>query len=660
MINCCIARKKAREEVERKVQGMDINADSSGDSEEDEFFECLNEDEGAQSRHQLLWNRPVGRLAKHPTLRLVQTGEPLYLPVTQDPVPKTEDQLEEDAQVMMQLGTDKNASEMRARLMSASLLSDMESFKCRPSSVIGRSLRYDVAAHTTSSQIASTAASDSVVKKVESIVLYIASARCVWVRRTMSTFDGNLKQLKSFRQTAERKIQQEQQKFLGQLCRLFTGWLKDELELPNLRNIFRPKEIESLLSDVIRFRAGGRNEFIKFVARSGFKVEPTFDQERNPLVHRTTAVHHAAAYCMFASSELKDVIRHLIEIYGNVNYSTNPDSHTFIRSACLTLMISPRNSSKPGKTLIVSKTYQAANPSAQLEDFIRWYSPRDWIEDSESNDKDEWGQTPGKLSPRMLIPNNPWASTWTSAQPVPAYRQKRLFDDTREAEKVIHFLTNKRLGQVGQLLLPVLTHAALVALHEKKTSSLQGLPDVLQAIHSRLQFATKPIQQKLQLYEDIIRDMESVETLVAQMNSLQLKLSDNEGDAQDKELQAFVVQLMRGKEVSVPNGPRGALGNRISKMFSDAQKVPQFYFYTDQGFFQSIFANFYFHCRRRTRVAQVVVVAVAATVATATPCTICDRWLSSRSRRRPARSSCCAPWPRDRHPRRSLNPRGST
>ena len=77
----------------------------------------------------MLWNRPVGRLAKHPTFRLVQTGDPLYLPVTQDPVLKTEDQLEEDAQVMMELGTDKHGSEMRARLMSASLLSDMESFK---------------------------------------------------------------------------------------------------------------------------------------------------------------------------------------------------------------------------------------------------------------------------------------------------------------------------------------------------------------------------------------------------------------------------------------------------------------------------------------------------------------------------------------------------
>ena len=70
--------------------------------------------------------------------------------------------------------------------------------------------------------------------------------------------------------------------------------------------------------------------------------------------------------------------------------------------------------------------------------------------------------------------------------------------------------------------------------------------------------------------QEIIRDIEAIETLIAQVNSLQLKLAD--GDT-DSELTSFIVQLMRGKEVSVPSGPRGALGARITKMFSDAQKV---------------------------------------------------------------------------------------
>ncbi|XP_015600324.1 rab3 GTPase-activating protein catalytic subunit [Cephus cinctus] len=345
MMNCCIERKKAREECILKSQSMDID-DPDTESEE-EFFECTSEEptdeeepsvKTVQKTKHSLWNRPAGRLAKHPSLRLVKTGEALYLPVTQDPVPKTEDQLEEDAQVMMQLGTDQHASEMRARLMSASLLSDMESFK-------------------------------------------------------------------------------------------------------------------------------------------------------------------------------------------------------------------------------------AANPGAVLEDFIRWYSPRDWIEEE---GLDEWGQTNGHLSPRMMIPNNPWSRAWSSAQPVPAHRQKRLFDDTREAEKVIHYLVSQRLGQVAQLLLPSLTHAALYTLSLQEQEALPNLPDVTQSILNKLQFATKPIHQKLQLYEEITFDIEGVEALVAQVNSLQHKLG---GNTDSKELTSFLVQLMRGKEVIVPGGSTGYIGTRITTMFREAQKA---------------------------------------------------------------------------------------
>ncbi|EGI65936.1 Rab3 GTPase-activating protein catalytic subunit, partial [Acromyrmex echinatior] len=338
MMNCCITRKKTREENAHRSQSMEIDDVDETESEDDEFFECTSEEltneeltttkPQLKAKH-LLWNKPAGRLAKHPSLRLIQTGDPLYLPITQDPVPKTEDQLEEDAQVMMQLGTDKYASEMRARMMSASLLSDMESFK-------------------------------------------------------------------------------------------------------------------------------------------------------------------------------------------------------------------------------------AANPGAVLEDFIRWYSPRDWIDDE------------GHLSPRMMITDNPWSTTWASAQPVPAHRQKRLFDDTREAEKALHYLCSKRIGQVAQLLLPTLTHAALYTLSLQKQEALPSLPDVAQSILNKLQYATKPIHQKLQLYEEITRDIESVEALVAQVNSLQHKLG---GNNDSKEFTSFLIQLMRGKEVSVPGGSRGDIGARITTMFRDAQKA---------------------------------------------------------------------------------------
>lgn len=45
----------------------------------------------------------------------------------------------------------------------------------------------------------------------------------------------------------------------------------------------------------------------------------------------------------------------------------------------------------------------------------------------------------GCLSKRMLVPGNMWQEAWSNAKPIPAKRQKRLFNDTKEAEKVIVF-----------------------------------------------------------------------------------------------------------------------------------------------------------------------------------------------------------------------------
>lgn len=70
--------------------------------------------------------------------------------------------------------------------------------------------------------------------------------------------------------------------------------------------------------------------------------------------------------------------------------------------------------------------------------------------------------------------------------------------------------------------------------------------------------------------QEITRDVESVEALVAQVNSLQHKLG---GNVDSKEFTSFLIQLMRGKEVSVLGGARGDIGARITTMFRDAQKV---------------------------------------------------------------------------------------
>lgn len=140
MLNCCIERRKTREQKEFLSAYSDDHSEADS---EDEFFDCDADKEEEHCPKHSLWNKPVGRLSKHGNLKLIKTGEQLYIPITQEPIPKTEDQLEEDTDVLLQLGEDELGSELRARMMSASLLSDMESFKAaNPESIMEDFIRW--------------------------------------------------------------------------------------------------------------------------------------------------------------------------------------------------------------------------------------------------------------------------------------------------------------------------------------------------------------------------------------------------------------------------------------------------------------------------------------------------------------------------------------
>ncbi|KAJ9596359.1 hypothetical protein L9F63_012634 [Diploptera punctata] len=351
MLNCCMERKKMREQMAR-VETLGTEA-SESDSEDEEFFDCSTEQperdakddrRGSRHRHKhSLWNQPVGRLSKHGNLRLLRTGEHLYIPVTQEPTPKTEDQVEEDAEVLLQLGTDAQGAEMRARMMSASLLSDMESFK-------------------------------------------------------------------------------------------------------------------------------------------------------------------------------------------------------------------------------------AANPGAILEDFIRWYSPRDWIEEDEM---DEYGQKKGSLSARMQIKGNMWLDVWEAAKPVPARRQKRLFDDTREAEKVLHYLESREPSMIGNLLLPALIHAAICRLLQEQKEELTMLPDAFKRIIKIAERISRNPRPTSRHYQEFTHEIVGAEAIIAQANSLEHKFCSVSEKSHSAELKTFLSKLMHLPEVDVPGGPRGSVGSRIRTMFSEAQKAAQ-------------------------------------------------------------------------------------
>lgn len=54
----------------------------------------------------------------------------------------TEDMLEEQSEVLAKLGTSAEGSQLRARMQSASLLSDMESFKVRGASRFDKGVQF--------------------------------------------------------------------------------------------------------------------------------------------------------------------------------------------------------------------------------------------------------------------------------------------------------------------------------------------------------------------------------------------------------------------------------------------------------------------------------------------------------------------------------------
>ncbi|CAH0392778.1 unnamed protein product [Bemisia tabaci] len=223
------------------------------------------------------------------------------------------------------------------------------------------------------------------------------------------------------------------------------------------------------------------------------------------------------------------------------------------------------------------EAFKAANPGAVIEDFIRWYSPRDWIE---SDEIDEFGQKKGQLSARMQLPGNTWLEVWQTAKAIPARRQKQLFDDAREAEKVLHFLDShildsRPLANFAQLLLPTLSHVALSQLlaHSKKSH--------IEELNTSLRGVSKKAVALSRSGNDLVNQMANVETVISQSLSLQFKFcpnvfqSCNEEDPPGDEVKKCLSSLLFKPETVIPSGSRGEIGSRIVTMFTEAHKVAE-------------------------------------------------------------------------------------
>ncbi|XP_036427001.1 rab3 GTPase-activating protein catalytic subunit isoform X1 [Colossoma macropomum] len=221
------------------------------------------------------------------------------------------------------------------------------------------------------------------------------------------------------------------------------------------------------------------------------------------------------------------------------------------------------------------ESFKAANPGCSLEDFVRWYSPRDYVEEEVT---DETGQTVvrGNLSARMNIPGNMWVEAWETAKATPARRQKRLFDDTKEAERVLHYLAVQKPADLTRHLLPCILHAAILKVKEEE--SVEEIPSVRKAIQQVSSHASKHLRHPspdFKKLEDTINQLMVVETIIARARSLKAKFGLGKGEkGEDTEgLEKFVGSLLEEPEVAVIGAGRGPAGSIIHKLFVSAQRL---------------------------------------------------------------------------------------
>ncbi len=92
----------------------------------------------------------------------------------------------------------------------------------------------------------------------------------------------------------------------------------------------------------------------------------------------------------------------------------------------------------------------------------------------------------GHMSERMMLPDNLWVETWRQATPIPTHKQVRLFNDTKEAEKVLHYFANMRPCELAIALMPLLLHSSVEALQKKQREGRQVSGDQLKKSLARV------------------------------------------------------------------------------------------------------------------------------------------------------------------------------
>ncbi|XP_014220907.1 ankyrin repeat and protein kinase domain-containing protein 1-like [Trichogramma pretiosum] len=118
-----------------------------------------------------------------------------------------------------------------------------------------------------------------------------------------------LEKLQTMRRAINWEIEEERRYFFRPLDTLVKNWMQ---QLPNLRDIFRPDEIDWLLKESVWRHS---SSFIYFAIRTGYKDEPTLDQDDVNYIDESGLTHYHVA----CKQGLQDVVRGFLELGQDPN-----------------------------------------------------------------------------------------------------------------------------------------------------------------------------------------------------------------------------------------------------------------------------------------------------------------------------------------------------
>uniref|UniRef100_A0ABD2WQS9 Uncharacterized protein n=1 Tax=Trichogramma kaykai TaxID=54128 RepID=A0ABD2WQS9_9HYME len=147
----------------------------------------------------------------------------------------------------------------------------------------------------------------------------------------MSSFE-QLTEMKRQREKVDWSDAKKRHEFIRRLASLIRDW---KGELPDLRDVFQPREINELLIHAMGVLSDV-STIVAFVARTGYKDEPELDKNNRPLLNRCTPLHMMSpSYRLGFLDKGEEIIRALFGIYDDfeVNY-IGPMGRTHLHVAC--------------------------------------------------------------------------------------------------------------------------------------------------------------------------------------------------------------------------------------------------------------------------------------------------------------------------------------